>query len=295
MKPERLGDLYALVCALVCGVGNIVLKIGLADISPELFNFYYFSAAFILSLFSLFKTSWRREIVKTELKVIGLIGLISLLFTFGIYTLICSIKLINPATVSFLSRLEVIIVIIMAFFFLKERLDRIEIVGGILAVSGVLVLKLQSTLEVSQAATLMIISSFFFAAAEISVKRFVKLIGTMRFVFFRNLFASVIFYFMLKISGEGLTYPGHKTLGLAFLAAFLLPILGRATFIEALKRIDVSRAALINQSIPLFTAFFALIILNTVPPPIEWLGGGMIIVGVIIIKLMTKKPSGVST
>ncbi len=295
MKPDRLGDFSALACAVVCGVGNVVLKIGLADISPELFSFYYFAAAFALSWFLLFRREWRRDILHARPKVIGLIGFLSLLFSFGIYTLISSVKLINPATVSFLSRLEIIIVIILAYLLLKERLHRVEIIGGLIAVAGVMVLKFHATIDVSKAATLMIISAFFFAVAEIAVKRYVDHLGTMRFIFYRNLFTVGIFYIVLKVSGQSLTYPGHKTVFWAVLAALLLPILGRATYMEALKRISISRAALINQSTPLFTVLFALLILKTIPAPIEWLGGGMIIAGVIIIKLTVRKPSGVST
>jgi len=285
MKPERAGDLYALVCALICGLGNIPAKAGLENVSAELFNFFFFLFAFAISLLTLLNKKSRKEILGTSLKSFLIIIGMSVLFSMGIYTFITSLKMIEPATVSFLSRIEVIFTIIMAFFFLKERLRPIELVGGAVAISGVILLKYQTTLEISKAATLMVASAFFFTVAEILVKKFVNEIGTVRFVFIRNLFAMCFFFAVLNIRGQSFYIPDSYTLAMAFLSALLLPILGRLTYINALQRINISRAALITQSTPLFTALFALIMLGTFPTPMEWIGGMLIILGVVIVRM----------
>ncbi|UCD16502.1 MAG: DMT family transporter [Candidatus Zixiibacteriota bacterium] len=285
MKSGRAGDLYALVCAVVCGFGNILLKLGLVDISTELFNFYFFVFAFLISLTMLFSRRSRKDIIHTRAWVFGLIALLSVLFSLGIYTFFWALRLIEPATVSFLSRFEVIITIVLAYVVLKERLHSAEILGGVIAVAGVLVLKFKTTLIISEAATLMILSSFFFGTAEILVKKFIHQLGIVRFVFYRNLFAIGLFYLLLRMQGQQMYLPPMKTLILAAAAALMLPILGRATFMKALKHINISRAALITQAIPLFTAFFALVVLRSLPTLIEWFGGGLIIAGVVIVKL----------
>ncbi len=294
MKPERIGDSFALICALVCGLGNIVLKVGLKDIPTELFSFYFFLFAFVISLFMLYKPDVRKSIIHVPGNILGLLGLLSILFAFGIYTFQSSIRLIEPATVSFLSRFEVIVTIVLAYMILKERLKSIEIIGGIIAVLGVLVLKFETTMTISRAATLMILSSFCFGTAEVIVKKYVHQLGTIRFVFYRNLFSIAIFYGLIKYHGQELYVPDTPTLFWAALAAFLLPVLGRATYMEALKRINISRAALISQSTPLFTALLALLILGSIPTSTEWFGGVLIIFGVVIVKLSKKiKPRGI--
>jgi len=285
MKPERAGDLYALVCALICGLGNIPAKVGLKNISTELFNFYFFLFAFGISLLTLLNPKSRREIIATNLRSFLIIIGMSVLFSLGIYTFIHSLKLIEPATVSFLSRVEVIFTIVLAFIFLKERLKIIELIGGAVAILGVLLLKYETNLVISKAATLMIASAFFFTVAEILVKRFVNEIGTVRFVFIRNLFAVVFFFAIVHLRGKAFYIPDTTTLGMTFLAALLLPILGRLTYIKALQRINISRAALITQSTPLFTALFAFLILKTYPTLMEWLGGLLIIMGVVIVRM----------
>ncbi len=285
MKPERAGDLYALVCALICGLGNIPAKAGLENVSAELFNFYFFLFAFIISLLTLLNGKSRREILATRPKSFLIIVGMSVLFSMGIYTFITSLKMIEPATVSFLSRIEVIFTVVAAFIFLKERLKAIELVGGAVAILGVILLKYDTTVEISRAATLMIASAFFFTVAEILVKKFVNEIGTVRFVFIRNLFAVCFFFLILNVRGKSFYIPDNYTLLMAFLSALLLPILGRLTYINALQRINISRAALITQSTPLFTALFALIFLNTFPTPMEWLGGMLIVLGVVIVRM----------
>ncbi len=285
MTQERSGDYYALVCAIVCSVGNITAKIGLRNITPELFQFYLFGFGFIMSAAYLVRPKARREVFTADKRALGLIFVLSLLFSFGIYTFISSLKLIEPATVSFLSRFEVIFLLLFAFIFLKERLKLIELIGGIITIGGIFILKFKTNMVISQAASLMILSAFFFALAEVIIKKNINLVGTIRFIFWRNIFAVFIFYGILIYHNQQIIIIDSNTMLLTALTAFLLPVMGRLTYIEALKRIKVSRAALITQSMPLFTAIFALIILGTYPTPIELLGGGLIIAGVVVIKL----------
>lgn len=285
MKPERIGDLYAILCALLCGLGNITVKVGLANVSPELFILFFFVVAFLLTLFSLINRKNRIEIFRSSFRSILLVFILTIFFSCGIYTFILSMKLIDPATVSFISRIEIVFTIFLAYLLLKERLNKYEIIGGLIAILGVLFLKFTTTLEISEAATLMIISAGFFASAEIMVKKYVDLIGTVRFVFFRNLFAIPMFLTILLIRQKEVYLPDNQTILMAVLTALLLPIFGRITYIQALRRISISRTALITQAIPLFTALFAFVMLNTIPTPKEWLGGILIVIGVMIVRM----------
>lgn len=289
MESQRTGDLYALVCAIVCGLGNIFAKAGLETLSTEIFNFYFFLFASLTISFSVFKKSERHEILRTEPKILGLIFILAILFACAIYFFLMGLKLIEPATVAFLSRVEVIIVVILAYIFLKERLRFLEIVGGLIALGGVLILKYETTLAISRAATLLIISAFFFGMAEILVKKNINRLGVIRFIFYRSWFTVLFLYIFILIKGQTLFIPPVKTMIMIFAAAMLLPVLGRATYLQALKRVNISRAMLITQSTPLFTALFAFLILKSLPTPTEWLGSGLIITGVAVVTLTIRK------
>jgi len=295
MTTNRTGDFYALTCALVCGLGNIPAKVAVENISVELHNVYLFIFGFIFSNYFWFSKKDREDIKSVDARTLGLIFILAIIFSLALYLFIMSLKLIEPATVSFLSRFEVIITIVLAYFILRERLRFIEIIGGVVAMFGIFVLKYKTNLTISHAATLMILSSFLFATAEIIIKKNISRLGTGRFIFYRNLFNIGIMFVILFVSGQTLSLPPTKTIWLILASAILLPVLGRATYMEALKRINVSRAALVTQATPLFTAFFAFMILTTYPTLTEWLGGALIIGGVVVIQLYAgkKKKGGV--
>ncbi|MFH2034858.1 MAG: DMT family transporter [Candidatus Zixiibacteriota bacterium] len=289
MNQQRTGDLYALSCAVICGLGNITAKAGLEFLTTELFNFYMFLFAFVISSFSLINREQRREIFDLNFRSFGLIFFLTLLFTSGIYFSLAALKMIEPATASFLSRMEVVVLVILAYIFLKERLTKLEILGGVIALGGVFVLKYQTTLVISKAATLMIISACFFAAAEILAKKNIDKIGIFRFIFYRNLITTFLMLFLLWGKNQTIYLPPGNILTMTLLTAIFFPVLGRYTYLQAMKRIDISRAAFVTQSTPLFTALFAFMILQSLPTATEWLGGAIIIVGVIIVKLSKQK------
>lgn len=67
------------------------------------------------------------------------------------------------------------------------------------------------------------------------------------------------------------------------------PILTRPIYLAALKHIEVSKVALINQSQPVFVAIMALVALNQTPAPREIIGGLFVIGGCLVIILGRKK------
>ena len=107
-------------------------------------------------------------------------------------------------------------------------------------------------------------------------------------IFWRNLFMTGFFAATLYARGDVLKLPGRPTLLLVAAAAFLMPLLGRITYIEALRRAPISRVALITQATPFFAAFFAFLLLRSQPTLIEWAGGILILVGVLVVRLQAR-------
>ncbi len=285
MKARRAGDLFALSCAISCGLGNIPAKSALEKLSPEVFNFYMFVFAWIFSSFTLLGKENRKEIASPNPKILALIFFLAVAFAVALSFSMTGLKMLQPATASFMSRFEVVLTVTLAYMVLKEKLSVLEILGGMIALGGLFILKYKTNMVISQGATMMVLSALFFASSEIIVKKNISKIGTASFLFYRSLFLIPILFVIVLIRRQKFILPDFKTLLLVALAALLLPVIGRATYQMAMKRIDISRAALISQSTPIFTAIFAFLILSAFPSPIEWLGGGLIIAGVVIVKL----------
>lgn len=283
---KRTGDLFGVLCALVCGLGMVPHKHVLSEgITPELFNLFFFGFAFLISNGMLISRSRRKVIFHIRLKALGLIVLLSLFLSIAIHFYSTALDKTEPATASFLARMECVVTVFLAIVFLKEVLRKLEIVGGAIALIGVFVLMFTRSGGTAEAAMLMLVSSFFFGLSETLLKKNLKLVGTTQFLYWRNLSMTVFFVLILQGRGQAFSVPEGDLLWLIAAASLLMPILGRAFYIEAMKRMNISRVALVTQLTPLFAALFGYIFLESVLSLQKWVGGGLIVVGVVVLEL----------
>lgn len=284
MKRSTQGDLLALICAASVGIAITPAKAAVAVISSETLTFYLFVFAFVFSLFPLISANQRRIVAGIRRDQVTLILMLSVLFSAAIFFSWTALKFLEPATQSFLSRIKVFLTVLMAVLFLRERLLRLEIVGGLVAAAGIMLLKFKAGAEVSQGAMLMLISAVLFSTAEIMLKSRIADIPPSLFLFYRNLAMIPCFAAIVWMRGESFVIPDIGTAGLVALTSLLGPIIGRGTYIAAIRRNSLSRTVLINQTQPLFAALAGYLILNSMPTLPEWAGGGLILIGAFIIR-----------
>lgn len=288
MTQTSKGDLLAFICAIASGLGIIPAKAAVAVIAPETLVFYLFTFAFFISLIPLVFKKQRKIIKATRKNQVFLIIMLAILYSAAIYLSWKALVYLEPATQSFLSRIKIFATVTLAIMILKEKLHWAEIVGGLVAVAGIILLKFRSTTEISQGVTLMILSAACFSTAEIMLKSKIADIHPILFLFFRNLLMIPCFALILKLRGVSFALPDFQTAGLIFLASLLMPVLARTTYIFAIKRITLSRTVLINQTQPVFAALAGFLILGSIPSVIEWISGGLILAGAFIISAGTR-------
>jgi drug/metabolite transporter (DMT)-like permease len=290
MRRTTQGDLFAFACALSTGLGIIPAKAAIESIAADTLTFYLFLFAFGYTLFFLIRKDQRVQVAMARKKQIRVIVLLAFLFTISIYLSWSALKHLEPATQSFLSRFKIFVTVGFAFFILRERLGISEIIGGLVAVGGVFLLKFKAGPSVSTGATLMIIAAFISAAAEVLLKSQIAQIHPTTFLFYRNLFMLPFLALIILFNGSSFTLPDAKTALLVGLTALLMPMIGRTTYIMAIKRNKLSRTVLINQTQPLFAGAAAFILLGSFPSIVEWIGGALILAGALIIRLGTIRP-----
>jgi len=288
MTPTTKGDLLALSGSAAVGLAIIPAKASLDHISSETLIFYLFVFAFFFSLPPLLNRSQRQIVSNVRRDQLYLIMGLSVLFSAAIFFSWTALKFLEPATQSFLSRIKVFMTVILAIIVLKERLHRLEIAGGLLAAVGILVFKFKAGADVSHGVMLMLISAVLFSAAEIMLKSKVADIPPSLFLFYRNMAMIPCFAVILRIRGESFGLPDWKTAGLVAAASLLGPIIGRGTYIAAIRINSLSRTVLINQTQPLFAGLFGFVLLGSLPTLPEWIGGFLVLAGALVIQMSKK-------
>jgi len=289
MPKKPSGDFWAVVSALATGCGLIAAKSALQTLTPINFNAHMFSLGAVVILVDTFLSRSIDSIIKCGLRQVLLYFVISVLFCGATFCFFSALSLAEPATVSFLSRLELITTLILAAVFLKEKVRPTEIIGLVIVASGIMVMRYGASLELSRAVLLVSIGSLLFGMAEVLTKMNIKGLDHRAFIFYRNIFMGAIFALVGTIRGEFYPVTDPGLLLVIIIAAILLPYLGRVGYIKAMQRINISRAVIIVQSQPFFAAAAAFLILGTFPSLRELTGGILIVIGVITIKVIEKR------
>lgn len=283
------GDLWAVVSALTTGSGLAIAKIVLRDIPPLTFNTYVFFFGSIIILIDAAINRKVKETVKVSPSQLGFFFILGLLFSGSTLCLFTALSYTEPATVSFLSRLELIMTLLLAMLFLKERVARSELFGLIFVIAGIIVMRYGASLALSRAVLLVTIGSLFVGAAEVSIKARINRIHFRSLIFYRGVFMVINFLIAGYFTGQFVWVTDTKLLLLLGVAGIFLPYLGRMGYLKAMERINISRASIIVQSQPFFAGIITLAIIGTMPSVKELSGGLLIVTGVIIIKVLEKK------
>jgi drug/metabolite transporter (DMT)-like permease len=283
------GDLWAVVSALATGGGLVIAKIALQSINPITMNTYVFFTGSVIILIDAAISGKLKEMIAIKPAQLLFLFMIAMFFAGSTFCLFTAISFSEPATVSFLSRLELVATLILAAIFLKERINPAEISGLVLVVAGIIVMRYGASIELSRAVGLVSFAALLFGTAEVLIKSRIDWINYRSFIFYRGIFMSAIFIVIGLVTGRIIWVTDGNLILILIAAAFFLPYLGRLGYLKAMKHIDISRASIIVQSQPFFAAAVALAILGTFPPLKEVIGGLLIVTGVITIKLLERR------
>ncbi len=282
---------YILVLVSVLAIANVYIfsKAALNIVHISQFGVYWFGIAIIYNLlFNRNNNNLKKfkEIKKSSIKIIVIIGLLELISTSLFFISIKTMN--NPALVSFFANSTPVLVSIMGIFILKEKFKLFEIVGIILAILGALIIGFQPGTEVPEdfysALVLILVSGLFFAISTILSKKHIKQISASVLTLNRALFlfiGSILFLVFSKqtlvISTEAFLYISVGSL----LGPFLAALAGYA----ALKYIEASRVSVLGSSKAMFVLITSFLYFKIIPSEIQLIGGFITIFGVLLISL----------
>jgi drug/metabolite transporter (DMT)-like permease len=287
-----LGYIFSFTSAFFAACATVAGKWNLESISALLLIAMIFSiASLILSLTYIpFNNNFRKIL---RIKPIGWLWLLS--FTgssvVALWLFWAGIQKIDPSLGAFLNRTEVMVAILLGIIFLKERFNRIETLGAVLSIGGIIIMRLSLRVEYTTGFWLVLAGSFFFGATEFFSKLTVKHVPPIIAVYLRNLIMSIVYWIIMFGGGFSMEGLGKVWPGVVALAVFG-PILSRMIYMMALKRLELSKVAVISQTQPVYVIILAFSVLGQLPTFREIIGGLFLLGGCLIMVLgrRAKKP-----
>ncbi len=290
------GDIWAIVSAVTTACGMIAAKFVLREINPISFTLWLFGIGSVIILIDAAINRKVKETLRINRQQLLFLFIVALLFAGATFCFFSALKIAQPGTVSFLSRMEMGMIIILAAFFLKERLRWPELVGLVIVALGIFVMRYGASMELSKAIVFISIEAVLIGTAEVLIKSRINWINHRSFIFYRGLFMVGLFFTVASWNNNLMIPKSFENWLILIVAAIFMPYLGRLGYLKAMKDINISRAAIIVQSQPFFATIAALTILGTFPTFKEILGGLIIVGGVVCIKLLERRskiiPSG---
>lgn len=243
---ENKGILLVLMTAFISGVAIFINKFGVSEINPYLFTGLK-NALVAVFLFSLI---WGTREIKT-LKVLSrknwlvlfLIGLIGGCLPFLLF--FKGLSLTSPAQAAFIHKNLFIFVALLAFLFLKERIEKKFFIAAALLLTGNLFL-LNKTFSFSleEGNFLILLATFLWAIESIIAKKALESLPAKIVAFGRMFFGSFLILIFLAAFGKiGLlgNLTGVQVLWVVITSLFLLAYV--TTWYSGLKQVRVSLAA----------------------------------------------------
>jgi drug/metabolite transporter (DMT)-like permease len=278
---RKSGYLFAVSSALASAVATVVGKWNLESISPFLMNSLIFSVASVILIpFAVKAGGLRttRTISKSGWKWLLLFASTSMVSVLAFWS---GVQRMDPTLAAFLNRAEVPVAIILGVLFLRERFTIWETIGTLISIGGIVVMRLSLRVEYSVGFWLVLSGALLFGYAEYCSKRALAYVEPLLLTTIRNLIMCALYWAVFvsvraDFAGLERVWPGVIALGL------LGPLLTRLLYLEGLKRMALSKAAVISQSQPVFVLVIAFAAFSQLPTLRETTGGLLILAGCIL-------------
>lgn len=191
-----------------------------------------------------------------------------------------AVHYIDVGTASMLGKMSTLFSLLIGVWWLRERLTLAQLLGGLLAVVGVLIITFQPGDILRIGSLLVIASTVMYALHAAVVKRHGQEMDFITFFFGRVLFTSIIL--MVFAVGRPLTMPPVSGWLLLLLAGTVDVVVSRALYYLALRRLPMTLHAIVLTLSPVATLLWALFLFDTFPQSQQLMGGITVLCGVLI-------------
>lgn len=301
MKITQTVKGYTLAIIAVLAVSNVYIfsKAALSVVSIPQFGTYWFAFGMIwILLFASYRKSFKifKTLTKNNYLILIYLGIFDVLSTYFFFKAIFTIS--NPSIVSFIGNISPAFVITLSVLLLKEKFNKLEIIGVLLALFGAFIISYKGNQKFSEmfinGAQYVLFGSIISSINMIVVKKNIKNIPPIVLTINRTLFLLLFSIIALILSQKTWSIP-TEALKNIFIGSILGPFLTVIAGFLAIQYIPLSRKAIIGSTKGLFVLVGSYIYFGKLPSTIAIWGGIVTIIGVLLIsfgKMQIKKQKG---
>lgn len=288
-KPLK-GSLIALLATITFSNVYVFSKMAMQDISLASFGILWFGLALLWNCLYHFykkKTDSFKKLSRSSKRTLILICCTELIATSAFFLAIQLTP--NPTIVSFLANTSPIFVIILGFFFLKERFSYFDILGICLSILGVGLINYgESGLQLKELNNPASLATFtfalFYGISLVLAKSKVGSLPSSMITLSRNiaLFLGFVIYNLSVFK-----FPEYSQMSLIFITVGSLfgPFLGTILTFSALQYLQASKVTIIITSRSFFIILGTFIFLGILPNQNQFIGGIFTIIGILVISI----------
>jgi len=286
---EKIGVLFVLISIFFFGLHPIISKYTLETINPLFLGTMSILFGFIIPMLVLIKKRRVKRLIEKESVVyLFFIAFFGSVFAFGLFFF--GAKLTSGINASLLLQSEPLYSTLLGFFILKESVSKKQLFAMFLIIFGMSIILYNGTLSINYGDILILLTPLGFQISHTIVKKVIKKIGTYVIVTGRFLYALPIFLVLSTVFGSN----QFEVLFEPFYLALILFIgvsegLGYILWVEAIKRINLSKATTLVSPYPILSVIFAWLILSELPTIYQIIGLISVIIGMYIIVRIKSK------
>jgi len=279
MDKKSLGYTYALIALIFLIVWPIFSKIGFGYFNYQTTAVLWFGTAALFSFLMLLFSGRLREYktFRTHWKYIILLGMIN---AGSVLTGWYALDIIGPSLFSFIVKINIITMVLSGTVFLKEKFNLYEAISGFVTIMGVVLITFSKGEYLLLGVIMIILHSVFYTLANLLIKSKFKSIKPLMIVNYRAIGITLFCLIFTLIFGKLNIYLS-KGLLFATLPAIFSAVLAHIFIYRAYKIIEMSKTELIISAQPFFVLVLAFFVFGEVLSLMQWLGGILIVGGVI--------------
>jgi drug/metabolite transporter (DMT)-like permease len=258
----------------------VFARLLLPYLPPATASFYVMAIATIeVAIYMQLRDGIRLNVLRRHLWFLHSVGFLVAAST--ILTFI-SVAYIDPGTASLLGKSSVLFGVGLGVFWLRERLTRVQTLGTMLAVGGVIIITFQPGDYLRLGSFIVLVAALMYALHNALFKRYGAGMGLADFFLFRLGFTMLFSFLIATVRGELYLPPGWQAWAILLLTATVNTVLSRSLFYLVLKRLNLSLHSIILSLSPVVAIGWTLLLFGVWPTVQQLIGGAAVIAGVML-------------